>query len=204
MSPSSARTALARAPTLSLAHRARARVSKPSTSTPRAGKLVGESWVELSDASYAIENGRERFAAGDAEGALAEFERALGLPGGGTKRDRAKPAELSSGELQAATYNIASARCALGDGDGALVALEECFRAGYANPRSYGASKAMRDLDAMWNDEDLKLATRGDAFRALTKKYRVVPNAVAMQFDFGNSIVGGVVEAVNEKLTPKK
>jgi tetratricopeptide (TPR) repeat protein len=182
----------------------RARVEKPSTAIARAGKLVGESWVELSDASYAIENGRELFAAGDVEGALAEFERALTLPGSGTKRDRSKPAELSSGERQAALYNIASARCALGDADAALVALEGCLKAGYANPRSYGAARAMRDLDAMWDDEDLKLATRTDAFRALTRKYKVIPNAMALQFDFGNSVIGGVVEAVNEKLTPKK
>lgn len=169
-----------------------------------AGKLVGESWVELSDASYAIETGRELFASGDARAALEEFERALTLPGNGTKRDRAKPAELSNGERQAALYNIASARCALDDKDGALVALDGCFKAGYANPRTYGAARGMRDLDAMWADEDLKLATRTDAFRDMVKKYKVTPNALALQFDFSNSIIGGAVEAVNERLTPKK
>ena len=182
----------------------RRRCASSSFSRVDAGKLVGESWVELSDASYAIETGRELFASGDARAALEEFERALTLPGNGTKRDRAKPAELSNGERQAALYNIASARCALDDKDGALVALDGCFKAGYANPRSYGAARAMRDLDAMWDDEDLKLATRTDAFRALTRKYKVIPNAMALQFDFGNSVIGGVVEAVNEKLTPKK
>lgn len=175
-----------------------------SFSRVKAGKLVGESWVELSDASYAIETGRELFASGDARAALEEFERALTLPGNGTKRDRAKPAELSNGERQAALYNIASARCALDDKDGALVALDGCFKAGYANPRTYGAARGMRDLDAMWADEDLKLATRTDAFRDMVKKYKVTPNALALQFDFSNSIIGGAVEAVNEKLTPKK
>ena len=182
--------------------RRRSRAS--SFSRVDAGKLVGESWVELSDASYAIETGRELFASGDARAALEEFERALTLPGNGTKRDRAKPAELSNGERQAALYNIASARCALDDKDGALVALDGCFKAGYANPRTYGAARGMRDLDAMWADEDLKLATRTDAFRDMVKKYKVTPNALALQFDFSNSIIGGAVEAVNQKLTPKK
>lgn len=182
----------------------RRRYASSSFSPVDAGKLVGESWVELSDASYAIETGRELFASGDARGALEEFERALTLPGNGTKRDRAKPAELSNGERQAALYNIASARCALDDKDGALVALDGCFKAGYANPRTYGAARGMRDLDAMWADEDLKLATRTDAFRDMVKKYKVTPNALALQFDFSNSIIGGAVEAVNEKLTPKK
>jgi hypothetical protein len=174
------------------------------TTRARAGKLVGESWVELSDASYAIENGRELYAAGDVASALKEFERALTLPGSGTKRDRAKPAELSNGERQAALYNIASARCALDDRSGALEALDGCFRAGYANPRAYGAARGMRDLDAMWADEDLTLATRTDEFRAMVKKYKVTPNAMALQFDFNNSIIGGVVGAVSDKMTPKK
>jgi hypothetical protein len=200
---------VARATPSSVCVRAR-RVQTPrrrcasSFSRVDAGKLVGESWIELSDASYAIETGRELFASGDARAALEEFERALTLPGNGTKRDRAKPAELSNGERQAALYNIASARCALDDKDGALVALDGCFKAGYANPRTYGAARGMRDLDAMWADEDLKLATRTDAFRDMVKKYKVTPNALALQFDFSNSIIGGAVEAVNEKLTPKK
>lgn len=195
---------------LELARAARADPRRPRSrardrgARARAGKLVGESWIELSDASYAIEEGRELFARGDVEGALATFERALTLGGSGTRRDRNKPAELSLGERQAALYNIASARCGLGDAENALLALEGCFRAGYANPRAYGASRAMQDLDAMWNDEDLTTVTRTEAFKALVKKYRVEPTALQQQFDWNSSVVGSVVSAVNDKVSPKK
>jgi len=181
--------------------RFRARRARPRSAS---GKLIDETWVELSDASFAIESGRELFASRAYADALREFERALTLPGSGTKRDRAKPAELSLGERQAALYNAAACRCAMQDVDGALVALEGCFKAGYANPRSYGASRAMRDLDAMWDDDELKSATRTEGFRELVKKYKVTPNALALQFDVGNSMIGRVIEGVNDKVTPKK
>jgi hypothetical protein len=38
----------------------------------------------------------------------------------------------------------------------------------------------------------------------MVKKYKVTPNAMALQFDFNNSIIGGVVGAVSDKMTPKK
>ena len=92
----------------------------------------------------------------------------------------------------------------MGDAENALLALEGCFRAGYANPRAYGASRAMRDLDAMWNDADLTSVTRTEAFKALVKKYRVEPTAMQQQFDWNSSVVGSVVSAVNDKVSPKK
>lgn len=189
----------ARATPRATQHRAR-RPAPP----PRAGKLIDETWVELSDASFAIEHGRDLYATGAFTDALREFERALTLPGSGTKRDRAKPAELSLGERQAALYNAAACRCAMGEVDNALLALEGCFKAGYANPRTYGAARGMRDLDAMWDDDDLKLATRTEEFRALVKKYKVTPNALALQFDVGNSMIGRAIESVNDKVTPRK
>ena len=180
------------------ATRARARAR------PNAGRLVGESWVEMSDASSAIEDGRELFAAGEHERALAALERALTLSGSGTRRDRSKPAELSLGERQAALYNIASARCAIGDAENALLAIEGCFKAGYANPRAYGASRAINDLNAMWSDDDLTLATRTEEFKELVEKYKVQPSGLAMQFDWSGSVVGSVVNAVNDKVSPKR
>lgn len=59
---------------------------------------------ELEDARGAISVGLEMYKAGQYPEALAVFEKALALPGTGTKRYRDKPREISSGEKMAALY----------------------------------------------------------------------------------------------------
>jgi tetratricopeptide (TPR) repeat protein len=85
----------------------------------------------VSECTAAITAGCALFAAGDAAGALREFQACLELPGAGVKKDRKLPAALSTGEKQAAYFNLAVAHTALGELDHALEALEMCLRCGY-------------------------------------------------------------------------
>ena len=82
------------------------------------GKLVGETWVQQSDAEDYIEEGQRAFQSEEYATAIALFEKALTSEGSGTKRDRTKPAELSLGEKQSAYYNLAAShgKIALGFG----------------------------------------------------------------------------------------
>jgi hypothetical protein len=66
----------------------------------------------VSESTAAINAGCALVAAGDAKGALARFQESLTLPGSGIKKDRAKPAELSTGEKQAAYFNWCAAASA--------------------------------------------------------------------------------------------
>jgi hypothetical protein len=85
----------------------------------------------VSESTQAIRDGCELFAAGDAAKALLRFQESLTLPGSGVKKDRNKPAELSTGEKQSAYFNCAVAHAALGEVDEGLEALEMCLRCGY-------------------------------------------------------------------------
>ncbi len=85
----------------------------------------------MSECTAAINAGCALFAAGDAAGALSRFQESLTLPGSGIKKDRAKPAELSTGEKQAAYFNCAVAHSSLGEVDAGLEALEMALRCGY-------------------------------------------------------------------------
>ena len=68
---------------------------------------TGESgWVQKSDCAEGIEEAQALYDAGDLTAAVKTLEGALKLSGGGTKRDRSKPAELSTGERQAIFYNL--------------------------------------------------------------------------------------------------
>ena len=78
--------------------------SRSSSTVVRLGKsevnLQGElGWVETSDAGAAIAEAQMMYDAGDFTTAVSTLEKALKLGGSGTKRDRAKPAELSTAGL---------------------------------------------------------------------------------------------------------
>ena len=98
----------------------------------------------MSESTAAIREGCDLFAAGDAAGALARFQAALTLPGSGIKKDRAKPAELSTGEKQAAYFNCAVAHGALGEVEDGLEAIEMAFRCGYGACIGCIAAAALR------------------------------------------------------------
>lgn len=87
--------------------------------------------VDPEDARGAIAIGLKSFEAGDYQGALQLFDKALALPGTGIKRFRDKPAAISDGEKQAAYFNIACCYSKLGDAQKGLVAVAGCIEAGY-------------------------------------------------------------------------
>jgi len=105
------------------------------------------------DAGEAIARGLEAFEAEDVEGAEALFQSALALPGGGMKRDRNKPAELSPEERQAVHYNLACCALKLGDGEEAQAKamdnLSQAVAAGYRNEKAWAQVAADADLDAL-------------------------------------------------------
>ena len=61
----------------------------------------------------------------------ARFLAALDLPGSGPRRLKGKPAELSTGELQAALYNSACCYAKLGDTAAGVDALRAAVEAGF-------------------------------------------------------------------------
>ena len=67
----------------------------------------------------------------DPSAALAQFIAALDLPGSGPRRLKGKPAELSTGELQAALYNSACCYAKLGDTAAGVDALRAAVEAGF-------------------------------------------------------------------------
>ena len=67
----------------------------------------------------------------DPSAALAQFVAALDLPGSGPRRVKGKPAELSTGEFQAALYNAACCYAKLGDTAAGVDALRAAVEAGF-------------------------------------------------------------------------
>lgn len=116
----------------------------PTRSTRRPRRAIAVAAAET--ARGAIDAGLAAFEAGDAGAALAEFQRALTLPGSGIKRYRDKPAALSDGEVQAAQYNIACARAKLGDVDAAFDALAAAVGAGYNDSQARATLESDPDL----------------------------------------------------------
>ena len=82
------------------------------------------------DAAGAIALGLQLYR-NDPSAALAQFVAALDLPGSGPRRMKGKPAELSTGELQAALYNAACCYAKLGDTVGGMDTLRAAVEAGF-------------------------------------------------------------------------
>ena len=119
----------------------------------------------MSDASAAIEDAREAYESGDYAAAVTTLEGALKLGGSGTKRDRAKPAELSMGELQAVWYNLTACWSTLGDVDKAIASLEKTLKAGFCSAELYGFNKANEDYNALMSDEGDESRAGGSAIQ---------------------------------------
>lgn len=121
--------------------------------------MVRASSVDPEDARGAIALGLKTFEGGDYAGALALFDKSLGLPGTGTwimltmgmhmddghtsrfigvKRFRDKPPQISDGEKQAAYFNIACCQSKLGNVKDGLIAVAGCIEAGYAVVHAQG------------------------------------------------------------------
>lgn len=79
----------------------------------------------------AINTGSQLFKEGKYEEALAEFERALKLPGTGQKRFTDKPPESSDEEKHTALYNISCCYCQLEDERLALVSFAGALEKGF-------------------------------------------------------------------------
>lgn len=163
-------------------------------------RFTGESeWVEVSDAAAAIERGQAMYEAKEYDAAIAEWEGALKLGGSGTKRDRAKPAELSLGEKQAAFYNLMCAHSMTGDLDRSVQALEAALRAGYCSAELYGFGKANEDYARLMRDPDLA-AVRGDArFAQVIGQYKVEPTELQLQLDPSQSVIGRAMKMWGSK-----
>jgi len=156
----------------------------------RTNEITGEpEWVEVSDAAAAIEEGQELYDTEDYTGAIAKWEQALKLGGSGTKRDRAKPAELSFGEKQAVYYNTACAHAALGDPDSGLKALEAALKEGYCSPQLYGIGGASEQHARLMRDAGLAKLAEDPRFQPLVGKYKVTATEMQIQTDPSQSSV---------------
>lgn len=154
-------------------------------------KFTGEpEWVEVSDATAAIGEGQELYDAKDYAAAITKWEGALKLGGSGTKRDRAKPAELSLGERQAIYYNLVCAHSTVGDADKGCAALEAAFRSGYGSADLYGFGKANEDYERLMRDADLANLRADPRFGEIVKRYRVEPTEMQLQLDPSQSVLG--------------
>jgi len=182
----------------------RRRVPNSISFRPKGGKLIGETWVNTSDAEDLIEAGREAFQSQNYASAITLFEKALTAEGSGTKRDRTKPAELSLGEKQSAYYNLAAAHAKMENWDLAFASLELTFQSGYANGRLYGLGRAARDYEQLEFDEDLKDLKRDERWSEVMEKYRVKGSEIAFQLDPSNSSIGKAVEMMSRKKTNER
>ena len=163
-------------------------------------ELTGEPrWVEVSDASAAIEDAREAYESGDYAAAVTTLEGALKLGGSGTKRDRAKPAELSMGELQAVWYNLTACWSTLGDVDKAIASLEKTLKAGLCSADLYGFNKANEDYNALMSDEGMKAAREDPRFKALVDRFNVQPTELQLQLDPSQSSIGRAIKMWGDK-----
>lgn len=165
----------------------------------RGGKLVGETWVQQSDAEDYIEEGQRAFQSEEYATAIALFEKALTSEGSGTKRDRTKPAELSLGEKQSAYYNLAASHGKMGHWDLAFASLELTFQSGYANGRLYGLGRAARDFQRLEMDKDLEELKKDERWKTILTKYRVRGSEIAFQLDPSNSSIGKAIEMMSKK-----
>lgn len=86
---------------------------------------------EPEDAAAAIALGLERFRSRDYAAALVQFRSSLEMPGSGPRRLKGKPAELSTGELQAALFNAACCHAQLGEASEGVDALRAAVSAGF-------------------------------------------------------------------------
>lgn len=163
------------------------------------GKLVGETWVQQSDAEDYIEEGQRAFQSEEYATAIALFEKALTSEGSGTKRDRTKPAELSLGEKQSAYYNLAASHGKMGHWDLAFASLELTFQSGYANGRLYGLGRAARDFQRLEMDKDLEELKKDERWKTILTKYRVRGSEIAFQLDPSNSSIGKAIEMMSKK-----
>ena len=163
------------------------------------GKLVGETWVQQSDAEDYIEEGQRAFQSEEYATAIALFEKALTSEGSGTKRDRTKPAELSLGEKQSAYYNLAASHGKMEHWDLAFASLELTFQSGYANGRLYGLGRAARDFQRLEMDKDLEELKKDERWKTILTKYRVRGSEIAFQLDPSNSSIGKAIEMMSKK-----
>ncbi|KAG1666903.1 hypothetical protein FOA52_005963 [Chlamydomonas sp. UWO 241] len=118
---------------------------------------------ELDNAKGAISLGQAMCSEGRWAEGLVIFEKALTLPGTGTKRFRDKPKLLSDGEKCAALFNIACCHSRMNDERSGLVALAGCFEAGYDN---YAQVR---------NDPDLELLRKDERFEVLMARFERKP-----------------------------
>ena len=184
-------------------HRRRARETDATRQNRRfrmhGGKLVGETWVQQSDAEDYIEEGQRAFQLEEYATAIALFEKALTSEGSGTKRDRTKPAELSLGEKQSAYYNLAASHAKMAHWDLAFASLELTFQSGYANGRLYGLGRAARDFQRLEMDKDLEDLKKDERWKTILTKYRVRGSEIAFQLDPSNSSIGKAIEMMSKK-----
>ena len=156
-----------------------------------------------SESSAAIRDGIAKFDAGDAAAALALFQSALTLPGSGIRKIRNQPAELSTGEKQAAYYNCAVAHAALGEVDNGLEALECAFKTGFGDWVRHGTAQAIRDYALLTESEELAPLRAGPEFAALLDKYKLVPSRLALELDFSSSALGRFTAEANSSFKAK-
>ena len=148
----------------------------PNVGSSKTNEFTGEpEWVEVSDASAAIEQGQELYEAKEYVAAISTWEAALKLGGSGTKRDRSKPAELSLGEKQAVFYNLMCAQSTVGNVDKGLEALEAALRNGYCSAQLYGFGKANEDYERLMRDADLATIRDDARFAKIIGEYKVEP-----------------------------
>ena len=165
----------------------------------QAGKMIDEKWVEMSDATEAIDDAQALYEDKDFAGAVALLEKALTMAGSGVKRDRSKPAELSLGERQSIFYNLTANHALLNDVPKAARCLELLFDSGYGNPKLYGIARAAEDAQRLAVDSDLANLRADVIFAELVSKYSASPSALAVQLDPGSSSVGRAIKGVNDK-----
>ena len=103
----------------------------------------------VDSAGGAIMAGLARYRAREVEQALELFERALTLPGSGVRRIKGSPRELTSGERQAALYNIACCQSVLGNDRDGLAAVAAALDAGCVAHDPKGAVVALYSLTSL-------------------------------------------------------
>ena len=175
--------------------------AQPRAARPRV--VTRAAYEALSESSAAIRDGIAKFDAGEAAAALSLFQSALTLPGSGTRKIRTQPAELSTGEKQAAYYNCAVAHAALGEVEDGLEALECAFRSGFGDWVRHGTAQAIRDYALLTESDELAPLRTSPAFEALLDKYKLVPSRLAVELDFSSSALGRFAEASNKSFKAK-
>jgi len=111
------------------------------------------------DARESILLGLSTYKEGRYEAALAEFERALTLPGTGVKQFTNKPALISDEERATALYNISCCQSKLENEYLALMALAGAMESGF------------RDFGAIFTDPELELIRKAPKLPGLIGMY---------------------------------